>query len=269
MPALRAQVGLDAATHKGEAYAEAVRTTSLVQKLIAGELPLEWTQTRLVYDDPAKGLGARDDDVLMLSRLSATLGAPTSIFDVVSPYFVPGRDGEPFLSGLSRAGVTVRVLTNSAEANDVPIVHAGYAKYRKDLLAAGVDIVELASGTDVDNRPKNFLGASSASLHAKTIAVDRERIFIGSLNLDPRSLYLNCEMGLVVDSPAMAGAVSDVFERDFTAGAYRPALDPDGHLYWLENRDGETVRHDVEPNTNTMQRFLTIILGWLPIEWLL
>ena len=107
------------------------------------------------------------------------------------------------------ASVAVRVLTNALEATDVAAVHSGYAKRRKALLEAGVDLYELrrsAAPGKKEERAGPF-GSSGSSLHAKTFAVDGSRVFVGSFNFDPRSATLNTELGFVIDSPAVVQAI--------------------------------------------------------------
>src|SRR5258706_7666209 len=184
-------------------YVAALRSTALVQQLVAGNLPLEWGTARVVSDDPAKVLHPPErQDLHMLPRLQAALGKPARELDLVSPYFVPTADGSAALRALAERGVKVRVLTNSLAATDVAPVHAGYAKYREELLRAGVRLYELKPTAKVerDDHP----GGSDASLHAKTFAVDRSRIFVGSFNFAPRSARLNTELGVVVERVRLA-----------------------------------------------------------------
>src|SRR5207249_9798674 len=113
---------------------------------------------------------------------------------VVSPYFVPRTTGVEFFGARRRDGVSVRVLTTSLAATDVWLVHAGYMKYRRPLLAEGVRLYELrpeAAGAKKRRASKATIGSSRASLHGKTFVFDRTSVFIGSVNLDPRSLEQN------------------------------------------------------------------------------
>jgi putative cardiolipin synthase len=109
------------------------------------------------------------------------LGRPDKSFDLVTPYFVPGAEGTAALQALATTGVKVRILTNSLAASDVKSVHAGYAKRRHDLLQAGVQLYELKPTAAKASRESGakFGTSSSAALHAKTFAVDRNRIFVG------------------------------------------------------------------------------------------
>ena len=146
-------------------------------------------------------------------RLQAAMGQPSSEMDLVSPYFVPTQEGTDALVAIAARGVKVRVLTNSLAATDVAPVYAGYVKYREALLRGGVRLFELKPQSD-ERAPWQVPAAgSAASLHAKTFAIDRSRIFIGSFNLDPRSARLNTEVGVVLDSPTLATQLSGAFDR--------------------------------------------------------
>src|SRR5207245_11470981 len=112
--------------------------SSCVQYLLAHRLTFDWAGTRMLSDDPAKGLGRAPEDALLWHRLKQILRAPMRELRLVSPYFVPGSAGVEALAVIARQGVKVAVLTNALEATDVAVVHAGYAKRRKALLAAGI-----------------------------------------------------------------------------------------------------------------------------------
>jgi cardiolipin synthase C len=256
------------------AYMDALHQAPVVRELLEGRLALEWAATRLVSDDPAKGLGQAAPDGLLLQRLQEVIGEPTAEMVLVSAYFVPTTAGVDAFAALAARGVTVRVLTNSLEATDVAPVHAGYARRRKPLLEAGVTLYEVRrrpSETGANTRAGRVgsAGSSASGLHAKMFAVDRARVFIGSFNFDPRSAKLNTEMGVVIDSPALAQRIAAAFDSSIPANAYEVRLSDTGELYWIERRDGSWVRHDTEPGTNVWQRAGVWFLSLLPIEWLL
>jgi len=254
-------------------YIRALRDTQLVQDLIAGRLPMDWAKAEVVRDDPAKTLDSTArTDVLLLAELLPAIGQPKTSFDLVSPYFVPGDGGTAALEKLAQSGVKVRVLTNSLAVTDVPPVHAGYAKRRCDLLQAGVKLYEFKpSGAEPKGEAKSKTGSSSGGqLHAKTFALDRERIFVGSFNFDQRSAHLNTEMGLVIDSPVLAGRLATEFETKIPHLAYEAVIGADGRCpEWIERTPAGEVRYDVEPGTTAGQRAGVQFLEILPIEWLL
>jgi putative cardiolipin synthase len=267
LEAAASQVERDPAARE---YTQALANSPFVRKLVASPLPLEWAVTRMVSDDPRKGVGREPDDALLWSCLQKILGVATQELQLVSPYFVPGSTGVQFLATLARRGVKTSVLTNSLEATDVPAVHAGYARRRKPLLEAGVRLFEMkrvfSSPPVKARRP---VGSSHSSLHAKTFSVDRSRVFIGSFNFDPRSARLNTEMGFVIDSPALAQEMADRLARNMPSRAYEVRLSESGALQWLEQRDGREVVHDAEPGTRLWRRAAVAALSVLPIEWLL
>lgn len=255
-------------------YLAALRNSDFVHHLVAGDLALEWTGVRLVSDDPAKGLGKAPVQALLPHSLSEVMGTPQRELLLVSPYFVPTSDGTEVLTGLARRGVAVRVLTNSLAATDVPAVHAGYAKRRHALLRGGVKLYELKpDGPRPRSSPadRGLTGSSGASLHAKTFAVDGQRIFIGSFNLDPRSAALNTESGLVIDSAQLATRLADVFHNQLPAQSYTLRLDAQGHIEWLDQSapDAPPRVYRNEPLTPVWKRAMVRVLSWLPIEWLL
>jgi len=253
------------------AYTSALGESTFVRDLIDGNPGLEWAVTRMVSDDPVKGLGLATPEALLTQRLKQALGEPAIEVDLVSPYFVPTASGVEWLVGLANRGVTIRVLTNSLEATDVAVVHAGYAKRRKALLKAGVTLYELrrASPGTGTRKVAGRMGSSGSSLHAKTFSVDRARVFIGSFNFDPRSVKLNTEMGFVIESPALAREIDAAFRDRIPTDAYEVRLADGERLYWVERRAGASLRHDREPGTTLWQRAWVRFLSVLPIEWLL
>jgi putative cardiolipin synthase len=244
-----------------------------METLIENRLELQWAATRLVVDDPRKGLGRRASRDLLTTGLQDLIGRPRDTFDLVSAYFVPTRDGTNRFVDLASNGVAIRVLTNSLDATDVAAVHAGYAKRRRTLLNAGVRLFELRRAAPrLPRRERHRTGAfgsSSSSLHAKTFAVDAEKMFVGSFNFDPRSARLNTELGVVIDSPTLAHAVRETFNYEVPETAYEVVLDGKGRMVWSEVVDGRFVRHRHEPDASAWRRAMVVIMSVLPIEWLL
>ncbi|MCK0139346.1 phospholipase D family protein [Aliiroseovarius sp. F47248L] len=249
------------------------QTSASARKFAQGNVALEWTDVQLVTDDPVKGLGIATRDQLMITRLGEIMGKVEKRLDLVSAYFVPGRQGTQWFTALAKDGKYVRILTNALNTTDVLMVHAGYTKYRTDLLAAGVDLYELklrgggSSEAELQTMP---FGLSGASLHAKTFALDQKRVFIGSFNFDPRSATLNCEMGFLIDSPTLARRVSGGFDGPVQDVSYQPEISSEHDLVWREKtEDGQTILHTDEPGSTALQRLAFLVLGVLPIEWLL
>jgi len=252
------------------AYVHALRHSRFVQDLIAGTLQYEWAPTQMLSDDPAKALGKARPRDLLTERLSRALREPARELRLISPYFVPTRAGVAALADLVRSGVRVSVLTNALEATDVGVVHAGYAKHRKQLLRANVELYELRRlSPQSSGRDRKLTGSSGSSLHAKTFAVDRERVFIGSFNFDPRSARLNTEIGFLIESRELAQRIASAFDGDIPERSYRVVLSKHGLLRWIELRDGKEHVRASEPAAPWWRRAWLWTLAKLPIEWLL
>lgn len=269
------------------AYIEAIRSLPFIDQTLNGTLPLEWAPVRMVSDDPAKGIGKARRETLLAPALREAIGEPQREIRLISGYFVPGRAGVDALATLSARAVDVAVFTNAFQSTDVWIVHAGYAERRKPLLKAGLRLFEMRGPEMTDGRPARrslitagsgggngrdgpVLRSSASMLHAKTFSVDRQRMFVGSFNFDPRSMHLNTELGFVIESPRLAAEVSNAFLTDIPANAFEVILAPDGgELNWLERTPEGTRVHTSEPGTKWWQRQALFILSKMPIEWLL
>ena len=192
---------------------------------------------------------------------------------LASPYFVPGENGVRWFEKKTGQGVNISILTNSLAATDVIAVHAGYKKYRKQLVDTGISLFELkpSANPSVLKTEKLLEGSSSASLHAKYMVVDRQYVFIGSANLDPRSENLNTEIGIMVDSEALALQAIRLFERTTSVeNSYQIRVDKtDNTLSWITEERGVPIRYFNEPKTGLLKRAGVFILGLLPIESLL
>lgn len=269
---------LDAAVAaRGEPYYDAMRASPLTASIKDGTLEFYWGRITPLYDAPGKH-AREDDNPLLLQQVSNLVGEAQRQLVIVSPYFVPGKIGTRALVALAQRGVEVRVYTNSLAATDVAAVHAGYSKYREDLVAGGVEVYELKPlpGELADETLKSsFAGSSSgASLHAKVYFFDRQQVFVGSMNLDPRSVEINTEIGLLIDSPPLAQALLANLPQGPSEGWYSVVLEPRDadkpagptQLVWLTTEAGEPLRYTDEPLTTFWQRFGVGIIGLFPVE---
>ena len=169
---------------------------------------MEWQSVsiRLISDDPAKGLDRDRHKPPISERLQDALKQPEKAFTLSHPILCPQNRALKLIEKLIHNGVDVTVLTNSLQTTDVAAVHSGYVQIPQALLKAGVKLYELQPNHAVPtSKDRGLTGGSATSLHAKTFIVDEKRIFIGSFNLDPRSARLNTEMGVVIESPQIAG----------------------------------------------------------------
>lgn len=252
----------------GSEYAQRLRESDLLKRLQERALPLIWAKAEVVADRPEKaGKGVKADDSVRLGpQLRSAITDVRSEVIIASPYFVPGDRGMELFRELRKRGVRVRILTNSFAANDVAVVHGGYSRYRKKLLRLGVELYELqpniSTGGAVEKRKRFLFGSSGASLHAKSFSFDRKLLFVGSLNLDPRSLYLNTEIGIVVDSPELAEQMAVQFEEIIESRySYRVQLDEDYDLVWTGEENGRPARYTKDPRVGLWRRFSTMVLS--------
>ena len=243
---------------------------SLADTLEDPAAALIWADAEFVVDPPEKLDPDHADVSPVLERLGTLWAEAEHEVLIESAYFVPRRQGAKFIMEQAAEGVRTRILTNSLAANDVLPVHAGYAKYRRRLLKAGVELYEFkrqAAQVDADLR---ITGSSSdASLHAKAAVFDRKTTWVGSFNLDPRSALLNTELGIVIHSEELAGRAAAMIERDLEPDrAWQLKLEPrkSGGLgmVWYGLKDGEMVRLTEEPDATRMQRLIVNILAHIP-----
>jgi putative cardiolipin synthase len=258
-------------------YAKRVGSGEPFDAIRSGRLPLVWARTQLVYDSPDKKKVEKGEMVgrLMHHAVADAARAVQSELLMITPYLIPGREGMQLISALRARNVKVSVLTNSLESSTVPLAQAGYMHYRIPLLEQGVEIHEIRSllgNTRGSGQSAAISRYGNYSLHAKLFVFDRKRVFIGSMNFDQRSMHLNTEIGLIIDSPELAQQVARRFEAmTQPANAYALALHaaPAGgepRLVWRTEEDGEAVTYTTEPARNAWQRIKVDLLSLLPLD---
>lgn len=261
-------------------YVNAIREMPFVQNFIARQLEFVWAPVQLVVDDPRKTLGIANRKQHLAYQLQQVIGSPQQCVRLVSPYFVPTAEGTRQLCALAQQGVAITILTNALEATDVAVVHSGYAKWRKVLLKAGIAIYEMQKVSPLARKQERKLrrqrlkgkerfGGSASSLHAKTFSVDKQRVFLGSFNFDPRSLQLNTELGFVIHSPELAQQIDRAFGQAVPNYAYRVSLDHNDNLVWEERLGPRITRYYSEPGVSWWRRVAMRTMAKLPIDWLL
>ena len=278
----RAKLQASAETERTGVYADAVRDSAIVAELTSRSLAVSWGPGTVLYDDPGKiTTDSTERGTHLAPQLRPELDAVREEIILVSPYFIPGDEGVALLLRMREQGVRVRVLTNSLASTDVTAVHSGYQRYRRPLLEAGVELYEVkptarrgedrAGRRDGDTEGIRLSGSRRAALHAKSMVFDRRLVFIGSMNLDPRSLYVNTEIGVLLRNPEVARLLAEEFDRAVVANAYRLVLSrPDDEsaprVEWITQEDSAEVRYTSEPLTSAWQRFKVWFLSLLPIE---
>ncbi|HWK83962.1 MAG TPA: phospholipase D-like domain-containing protein, partial [Caldimonas sp.] len=221
-------------------------------------------RVRLLVDDL---YAAGEDD--LLSGLAAYTNVDVRIFNPLPAragpfYFIPGERGMAIIRavGATQENGRLALVTASLGLTDEPLVYAGYARYRVDLLKAGVRIYEIGATLGHDSDRLGHFGASIGRLHAKVATIDRRWLFIGSMNLDPRSAQENTEIGLAIDSPDLAETILMLFQEGLDA-TYRLRLSADGeHVEWLEtDAVGWQHVHTREPDEDALLRLKIWLLA--------
>lgn len=254
-----------------------------------GPVSWYWGRAEVFYDHPNKILGSSDSSHSLGAQLVDIAHEIQDELLLVSPYFVPGKRGLKYFRELRRRGVKITIITNSLAATDVGAVHSGYAKYRRRLLKMGVVLYEtrpdyataLRRAEQKKERRKRrwafkrrlgsgegrSIGSSSrASLHAKAFFIDRRRTFVGSMNLDPRSILINTEIGILVDNPEMTREAIDDITHSLIDTAFELRLDAHKKLIWVVHQDGEEVTFRSEPLASLWQRLGAWFIGLFPLE---
>lgn len=270
MDRLRARLSGHLDRMRESAYAQSLRETDLAMQLVERKMTLEWAPAKLIVDAPEKVAAQSGSMALPIERLRALAENASRELLLVSPYFVPGAEGVEILCQIRSRGVRVRILTNSLASSDVAAVHAGYSRYRGRLLEGGIELYEFKPITQSRRKGRRVIfGSARASLHAKTYVFDRDRAIIGSLNLDPRSIYLNTELALEIDSPIIAGELAVDFEELIQPEySYRVELDSGAAsgLKWTCTEEGRELVFHADPQASIWRRLAVVLLRLLPIE---
>jgi putative cardiolipin synthase len=254
-------------------YVAALRDVEQREQLLAAQpAELRVRDVQLLVDDPDKMAMDREEGVepsQVIAGLARVFREADQELLIISPYFVPGKQGAALLVEDAARGLRVAVLTNSLAATDVAAVHTGYARVRRQLLGGGVELYEMkrkAGSTDA-RQQLSATGSSGASLHTKAMIIDGRWAYVGSMNLDPRSANLNTEMGVLIDSPELAAQLRGQFELITSPElSYRVVLE-DGHeLVWYDRAKGKERRSQHEPDASVMRRSSVTLLRLLPID---
>ena len=258
-------------------YLDLTSNSQAIDSLMSRDIPLDWVKAEVVKDSPDKIKSKAKKKEHLNFQLIQHLEQPEKNVDLISAYFVPEKKGAKMLTDLAEDGIKVRVLTNSFKANDVAVVHAFYGKYRQNLLEHGVQLYEFLPALDKNDLDRhtealakkakvNLKGLSRSSLHAKLMALDEKQVFIGSFNFDPRSAYLNTEIGVLLNSPPLARAVHTTMDENLSKYAYKLVLDANKKITWQRQTPQGPVIYTKEPRMKWWQRAGIKMLSWLPIE---
>jgi putative cardiolipin synthase len=203
---------------------------------------------------------------VMLERIRSMLEAAQSELLIVNAYIIPIDRSIATLHELKGRGADIKILTNSLASHDVPAVNSHYKQWRRPIIEAGAELYEMRHDAGIqrlicETPPTR---AKFVGLHSKAMVVDREQVYIGSMNFDPRSAQLNTEMGVFIESRELGEALARLIERDVQpANSWRVELHGDGGLRWVN--DLETVAR--QPARSWWQRVEDLIFRAIPKEY--
>jgi putative cardiolipin synthase len=251
----------------------------IVHELNAGKLGLIWANAQAYADSPDKAIGRvstyaavpiEDVDSVRYNVIELIRRARKEVV-ITSPYLIPGSDGiETFKASVGKYDVKFTLVTNSLAATDEPVVHTGYRRYRPEMLGLGMELYELSPQRVSRSLRLGRFSTSIGRLHAKSAVVDRQTVFIGSMNFDPRSDRHNTEMGLFIQSPTLAQQVLKLVDVIKGQGAYRVRLAPNGKdLQWSVSGSGGKEELVEEPETDIWTRMMLEVLSVIAPEDLL
>ena len=216
----------------------------------------------IVYDQPL--IGKDMPPVQIMESLSIFAAKAQDELLISSPYFIPGENFVINLAAFTKEGISVKILTNSLGSTNHPIVVSAARNYRRPVIAAGGELYEMrhdaAIASSYDTPP---VQAKAFGLHSKVFTMDRVQVFVGSLNLDPRSIYINTEMGMLVTSESLTTAIAQLILRDMKPeNSWRLSVNEKDDVLWTSSAG--TV--DRDPARSWWQRFQVWFFGLFPLE---
>jgi cardiolipin synthase C len=204
------------------------------------------------------------DQVRLYPRFKELVAGAQREVLISSPYFIPDLEFLEIVRALRARGVRVAILTNSLATNNHVVAHTAYKRWRREVLRYGVEIYELRADAEVLSlyvtppAMPQILG-----LHTKAVVIDRRRSFIGSPNVDPRSMVLNTEIGVITDSDELSRRLTALLVRDMAPeNSWRVTMDDEGWLTWSSG--AQSVQR--QPAKNFRQRAVEFLLNLLPLK---
>lgn len=185
---------------------------------------------------------------------------------LLTPYFVPENYGARFFESLVAKGVRVRIVTNTLAATNHAYVNGGYAPYRKRLLNAGVELYEVRADAPIPSESSQTDQYTRLTMHTKLAVIDDQEVYVGSMNLDPRSIKLNAEIGLFITSPNYARATLASIKENITQYSFKVGVTPQDALFWDYQGAELYERRWHEPGASFLRKLVAEITKVLSIE---
>ncbi len=233
--------------------------TAVEVQLAEGRLVQTFATAQVHADPPEKALdpGQVNTPTAAMQGLIDAMSTGRQHIAILTPYFVPNDAAMARLRFARQYNVRFTVVTNSLGSTDEPLVHEYYSRRRAELLAMGIELYEFSPARVQRSQGFGVFGQSVPRLHLKVATVDQKRVLMGSVNLDARSAIGNTELGVVIDSPAMAESLRRLFSGSSTGTLYKLQLAGDGSsVEWVSfDAGGRTTVIREEPDSSAWMRF--------------
>ena len=225
---------------------------------------LIWGPAKLVFDtvpgaDGAPAVPKKQDDQVQ-KALNKIADQTQQEIIIESAYLILTEETLERAQRATDQGIRVLALTNSLAANNHTTAFVGYRKQRKKIIEAVSELYEYrpdaSSQTELYNKLAPDQPMPHMGLHAKTSVYDRKVVFVGSFNMDPRSMNLNTETGVLVESIELGQAVANSILNDMAPGnSWLVRLNDKGKTEWVTVQDGiENIEEHAEPLTSKTRK---------------
>jgi len=219
-------------------------------------------RAQFIQDEPE----ADEDDRHLVGQLTRMTLSQKRELQLATPYLIPSDRGITRLERLTESGTEVSLLVPTLSASDHALVDGHYDSYRDDLVDAGGAVYEFRGDPSDEVRAlaeTQPIQSKRVTLHLKAIVGNRERCYIGSLNLDPRAMKINTESGMLIESAELAGQLSALIDQySNSENAWKVSRDSTGRMQWQSR--GETRYR--EPKGKWTRKLGAWFGGLLPIK---
>lgn len=273
---------------KDDPYIKAAKNTPFYKAFKAKKLDLIFANAKLHYDGVAKvSTDASDVSTHLMEQLKPYILSTKKSLRIINPYFVPNAQLMAFFKKLREENIEIHILTNSLPSADAPFVYAFYKQYQKPLLEMGVHLHEVKSAgfkeSAYSHKFKEMTDQYfSVWLHAKTMMIDDETLIVGSMNLDPRSNYLNAEIVTVIKNKELSTVIKEqLFDVAFSkTNSFELALEnkppykddltdrwinDEKEIVWISEEEGKIIKYYNDAGASFSSRLKANLLYYFPI----
>jgi putative cardiolipin synthase len=280
---LRIQMEARVKTIDGLEKENSSRKIEYLRELETQKDALVWAKGEVISEPPRKIQHFSHETTFVSDRLAEEWEKTKSELLIECAYLVPTRQVDRALRALREQGVAVKIMTSALEASDVTMVYTAYTHHRRALLRAGIELYEYKGQPALTRSERTWYRRprlSSSALHSKAIVFDRQRVWIGSFNLDPRSVSLNTEIAVLVQSDHLAAQMADYIAEDFSPrrswrvqlekSAVFPPVPPRRgnsvreHITWTGESNGKLSKRYRQPAASGWQRLKEFLYSLVP-----